>query len=95
MITKHLQTSRALEMLISTIEKSSLHKYIVWLEDDADDMRWPEIKAFLLDVDREERRALIEDTQLEADSCRCPEWKKEIMLKELGELCCSKKNIKS
>jgi hypothetical protein len=63
MITKHLQTSRALEMLIGTIEKSSLHKYIVWLEDDADDMRWPEIKAFLLDVDREERRALIEEVQ--------------------------------
>jgi hypothetical protein len=62
MITKHLQTSRALEMLISTIEKSSLHKYIVWLQD-GEDMNWPEIKDFLLDVDREERRALIEETE--------------------------------
>lgn len=63
MITKHLQTSRALEMLIGTIERRpSLHKNIVWLQD-GEDMNWPEIKAYLLDVDREERRALIEEAQ--------------------------------
>ena len=50
-------------MLIGTIERRpSLHKNIVWLQD-GEDMNWPEIKAYLLDVDREERRALIEETE--------------------------------
>jgi hypothetical protein len=63
MITKHLQTSRALETLIQAIEWRGLDQKIVWSQDDGEDMHWPEVKAYLLDVDREERRALIEETE--------------------------------
>lgn len=106
MNTKYLQTSKALETLIQAIEWRGLDQKIIWSQDDGTDMLWPEIKAYLLSVDREERKSLMgewpyskpsqrQDEELQSHTCSCPEWKKEIMLKELGEDCCKENNKKS